>query len=329
MRILVTGAEGFIGSHLVETLITSGHEVTSFIQYNSFGDIGNLKFIDKYKLKNCHLEFGDIRDDDKVLRVSKKKEIVIHLASLISIPHSYTSFKSFIDTNITGTLNVLRCIKKNSNLKLIHTSTSEVYGSAFKIPMDESHRIFPQSPYAASKASADLIVNSFFSSYNLPIITLRPFNNFGPRQSPRAVIPSIINQLLSKKKFLSLGNINTSRDFTYVLDTVNAFEKSLKCSKFGEVINIGSNYSIKISDIINFCSKNLKIKKIIKKNKQKLRPKKSEVKKLYSSNLKAKNLLKWKPYFHGVNGFQKALNITTEWYKKNPDFYKNYSKKIF
>ena len=328
MRILVTGAEGFIGSHLVESLITSGHEVTSFIQYNSFGDIGNLKFIDKYKLKNSHLEFGDIRDDDKLLVVSKKKEIIIHLASLISIPHSYTSFKSFVDTNITGTLNVLRCIKNNSNLKLIHTSTSEVYGSALKIPMDESHRIFPQSPYAASKASADLIVNSFFSSYDLPIITLRPFNNFGPRQSPRAVIPSIINQLLSKKKFLSLGNINTSRDFTYVLDTVNAFEKSLKCSKFGEVINIGSNYSIKISDIVNLCSKNLKIKKIIKKNKQKIRPKKSEVIKLYSSNLKAKNILKWKPYFQGVNGFQKALNITTEWYKNNPNFYKNYSKKI-
>ena len=148
---------------------------------------------------------------------------------MISIPHSYTSFKSFIDTNIIGTLNVLRCVKNNSNLKLIHTSTSEVYGSALKIPMDENHRIFPQSPYAASKASADLIVNSFFSSYDLPIITLRPFNNFGPRQSPRAVIPSIINQLLSKKKFLNLGNLNTSRDFTYVSDTVNAFEKTLKC----------------------------------------------------------------------------------------------------
>ena len=200
MKILITGAEGFIGSHLVESLIKSGHEITSFIQYNSFGDIGNLKFVDKYKLKNCNLEFGDIRDDDKLLKVSKKKDIIIHLASLISIPHSYTSFKSFIDTNIIGTLNVLRCVKNNSNLKLIHTSTSEVYGSALKIPMDENHRIFPQSPYAASKASADLIVNSFFSSYDLPIITLRPFNNFGPRQSPRAVIPSIINQLLSKKK---------------------------------------------------------------------------------------------------------------------------------
>ncbi len=328
MKILITGAEGFIGSHLVESLITSGHEVTSFIQYNSFGDIGNLKFVDKYKLKNCNLEFGDIRDDDKLLIVSKKKDIIIHLASLISIPHSYTSFKSFIDTNITGTLNVLRCIKKNNNLKLIHTSTSEVYGSALKIPMDENHRIFPQSPYAASKASADLLVNSFFNSYDLPIITLRPFNNFGPRQSPRAVIPSIINQLLSKKKFLNLGNLNTSRDFTYVSDTVNAFEKTLKCPKFGEVINIGSNYSIKISDIVKLCSKNLKIKKSIKKNKKKLRPNNSEVTKLYSSNLKAKNILKWKPHFEGINGFKKALRITTDWYKNNPDFYKNYSKKI-
>ena len=328
MKILITGAEGFIGSHLVESLITSGHEVTSFIQYNSFGDIGNLKFVDKYKLKNCNLEFGDIRDDDKLLIVSKKKDIIIHLASLISIPHSYTSFKSFIDTNITGTLNVLRCVKKNKNLKLIHTSTSEVYGSALKIPMDESHRIFPQSPYAASKASADLLVNSFFNSYDLPIITLRPFNNFGPRQSPRAVIPSIINQLLSKKKFLNLGNLNTSRDFTYVSDTVNAFEKTLKCPKFGEVINIGSNYSIKISDIVKLCSKNLKIKKSIKKNKKKLRSNNSEVTKLYSSNLKAKNILKWKPHFEGINGFKKALSITTDWYKNNPDFYKNYSKKI-
>ena len=204
MRILVTGTEGFIGSHLVERLINIGHNVTSLVQYNSFADIGNLKFVNKNIFKDLNIEFGDIRDPDKMLQLSKNKDVIIHLAALISIPYSYTSYNSFIDTNVNGTINILRCLKKYNNLKLIHTSTSEVYGTGVKIPMDENHRLYPQSPYAASKASADLMVNSFYSSFNLPVITLRPFNTFGPRQSPRAVIPTIIKQLISSQKIYSL-----------------------------------------------------------------------------------------------------------------------------
>ncbi len=328
MKILVTGSEGFIGSHLVEQLINSGHNVTALVHYNSLGDLGNLKFLSKQLLNNCNIEFGDIKDPDKMLELAKNKDVIIHLAALISIPHSYNSFQSFIDTNINGTLNVLRCIKKNLNIKLITTSTSEVYGTGIKIPMKESHRLYPQSPYAASKASADLIVNSFYNSYNLPIITLRPFNNFGPRQSPRAVIPTIIKQFLSAQKYLSLGNVNTYRDFTYVLDTVKAYELSLKSNSFGEVFNIGSNYSVKIMDIIKFCKVEFNNNKKIKTNKKKLRPKKSEVMKLYSSNKKAVEVLKWKPEFEGLNGFKRALILTINWYRKNYDFYQNYSNKI-
>ncbi len=328
MKILVTGAEGFIGSHLVERLITIGHNVTSLVQYNSFANIGNLKFINKNIYKNLNIEFGDIRDPDKMLQLSKNKDVIIHLAALISIPYSYSSYNSFIDTNVNGTLNILRCLKKYNNLKLIHTSTSEVYGTAIKIPMDENHRLFPQSPYAASKASADLMVNSFYNSFNLPIITLRPFNTFGPRQSPRAVIPTIIKQFISNQANLTLGNINTSRDFTYVLDTVKAFEVALKSKKYGEVFNIGSNFSIKISQIINLCSKKFNIKKKIRKDTKKFRPKNSEVMKLFCSNLKAKKYLKWKPQYTGLSGFKKALNTSIDWYKKNKDLYLSYSKKI-
>ena len=328
MRILLTGTEGFIGSHLVERLVNIGHNVTSLVQYNSFADIGNLKFVNKNIFKDLNIEFGDIRDPDKMLQLSKNKDVIIHLAALISIPYSYTSYNSFIDTNVIGTTNILRCLKKYNNLKLIHTSTSEVYGTGIKIPMDESHRLYPQSPYAASKASADLIVNSFHSSFNLPIITLRPFNTFGPRQSPRAVIPTIIKQFISSQKNLSLGNVNTSRDFTYVLDTVKAYEVSLKSNKYGEVFNIGSNFSIKISKIIDLCSKEFKIKKKIQKDSKKFRPKNSEVMKLFCSNLKAKKYLKWKPQYAGLSGFKKALKTSIDWYKRNKNLYLSYSKKI-
>ena len=328
MKILVTGSEGFIGSHLVERLISTGHNVTGLIQYNSLADVGNLKFIDKNIQKNLNVEFGDIRDPDKMIQLSKNKDIIIHLAALISIPHSYSSYKSFIDTNVNGTTNILRCLKKYNNLKLIHTSTSEVYGTGIKIPMDENHRLYPQSPYAASKASADLMVNSFCNSFNLPIITIRPFNTFGPRQSPRAVIPTIIKQFISNQNYLTLGNVNTKRDFTYILDTVKAYEKTLKSNKYGEVFNIGSNFSIKISEIVNFCSKEFKIKKKIRQDLKKLRPKNSEVMQLFCSNLKAKKYLKWKPQYTGLSGFKKALKISIEWYKKNKNIYQNYSKKI-
>ena len=273
-------------------------------------------------------KFCDISDKSYIEDITKNKEIVIHLAALIGIPYSYTARHSYLNTNLSGTFNILEACLKNNVSQLIHTSTSEVYGTAIKIPMNENHRLFPQSPYAASKASADLIVNSFYSSFNLPIITLRPFNTFGPRQSPRAVIPTIIKQFISNQVNLSLGNINTSRDFTYVLDTVKAFEVALKSKKYGEVFNIGSNFSIKISQIINLCSKEFNIKKKIQKDAKKFRPQNSEVMKLFCSNLKSKKYLKWKPQYTGLNGFKKALKTSIDWYKKNKNLYLSYSKKI-
>lgn len=328
MKVLITGSEGFIGSHLTEKLISLGYNVTALVQYNSFGNIGNLKFLTKDKIKNCNIEFADIRDEDKILKLGKNKDIIIHLAALISIPYSYSSYKSFIDTNINGTVNILRCLKKNNNTKLIHTSTSEVYGTAQKIPMDESHRIYPQSPYAASKASADLIVNSFYNSFNLPIITLRPFNTFGPRQSPRAIIPTIIKQFIENKKNLTLGNINTGRDFTYVEDTVDAFKKALKSKKFGETFNIGSNFSTKVSNIIKLISSDFNENKKVLKNSKKIRPNKSEVLNLYSANHKAIKLLKWKPKHSGMKGFKIALKKTIKWYKENYEIFNECSNKL-
>ena len=247
----------------------------------------------------------------------------MHLAALIGIPYSYEAPRSYIDVNITGTLNLLEVARKKKIKKFIQTSTSEVYGSAQYIPMDEKHPKIPQSPYAASKSAADQLAMSYYYSYNLPVTILRPFNIFGPRQSMRAVIPTIINQVISNKNKINLGTIKSKRDYTFVADTVKAFEKCIKNKKVvGEIINIGNNFEISIKEIVQLISK-LSNKKIeINIDKKRLRPTKSEVMRLRSSNKLSKNLLKWKPFYSRKNGFQKALKITFQWYQRNR--YKNF-----
>ena len=279
MNILITGAEGFIGSHLTEKLVKLGHNVKALVLYNSFNNCGWLEDLNKRKPKNLNIIYGDVRDENFIYDNTKKIDAIFHLAALISIPHSYNSYHSFVDTNINGTLNILSSAKRNKIKKVFITSTSEVYGTAQKIPINESHPLNPQSPYAATKVAADQISLSFFKSYGLPVTILRPFNTYGPRQSARAIIPSIISQVLSKNKEVKIGNINTSRDFTYIDDTVDAFVNALKSKNIqGRTINISSNNRIFVKDLL------VKIRQItnanfkITQDKKRLRPKKVKLK---------------------------------------------------
>ena len=323
MKIFLTGSEGFIGSHLLEALIESGHKVKALVQYNSFGNIGYLKYLKKKNEKKYIKIFGVIRDAKFLETSIKGSDIVINLAALIAIPHSYDSAESYIDTNIKGTFNVLNASIKNKVKQIIHTSTSEVYGSAVKIPIDENHRLLGQSPYAATKIGADQICLSFFHSFNTPITILRPFNTFGPRQSLRAVIPSIIVQCLSGKKKIFLGDLSTTRDFNYVDNITNAFLKAIGNKKtIGEVINIGSNYEIKIIDLFNIIKKITKSQAKLVLDKNRLRPIESEVTRLNCNPKKAYKLLKWKPKFKKKKGLIKALDLTIKWYKENYDIEK-------
>ena len=324
MKIYITGSEGFFGSHLTEYLVKLGHHITCLIQYNSFHNYGWLDELKNQKNKNVKYLFGDIRDFSFLKNTTKNHDIIINLAALISIPHSYTSVKSFLDTNIIGTFNLLEACKENKIKQLIHTSTSEVYGTALYAPIDEKHPLQPQSPYSASKISADNLVMSYYYSFNLPITILRPFNMFGPRQSTRAVIPTIITQALQKNK-IQLGTINVTRDFNFVYDIAEGFNKALLNKKsIGQTINLGSGLETKLSDIIKFLEiiSNKKIFiKIIDKRK---RPKKSEVFRLIACNKKALKILNWKPKYKNSNQLIKALSITYNWYKKPGNLRKFY-----
>ena len=274
MKIFVTGADGFIGSHLVEKLVKMGHKVKAFTFYNYRGSKGWLDTLDLKLLKNIDLVTGDIRDYNFLEKQTKGFDVVYHLAALISIPYSYHSPKSYIDTNIIGTYNVLQSSQNNNISKVIITSTSEVYGTAQSVPINENHPLNAQSPYAASKIGADQLALSFYKSFNLPVTILRPFNTYGPRQSARAVIPSIISQLLSKNKFIRIGNLSPKRDFTYVDDSVQAFVLALKKNTSGEVINIGNRFEISIQGILDIFKKdfNYDFRVVIDKNR--IRPKK-------------------------------------------------------
>jgi len=324
MKVLITGSEGFIGSHLVELLVKSGYKVTALTLYNSFNDIGWLKNIDKKVLKKIKIFSGDIRDKSLVDEILKNKDVVINLAALIGIPYSYKSVESYVDTNVKGTMNLLNSAKKYKVKRFIQTSTSEVYGTAKYIPIDENHPLSGQSPYAASKIASDQLALSYYRSFDLPVTILRPFNTFGPRQSLRAVIPTIISQCLFNDGIVKLGNINTTRDFVFINDTVNAFRLAIKNKNIlGEVINIGNNFEISIKEIIKNISQitNKKIK--IKIENKRIRAKKSEVYRLYSDNRKAKKILKWKLNYSGKNGFRKGLSETINWQLNNRDLILN------
>tara|TARA_B100002052_G_C15835109_1_gene577354 strand:- start:448 stop:1443 length:996 start_codon:yes stop_codon:yes gene_type:complete len=317
MKVFITGSEGFIGSHLTEYLLKKNYKLRCLYQYNSFNNKGWLEEIDKKLLKKAELVAGDIRDQSFLKNEIKGCDVVIHLAALIAIPFSYKSVNSFLETNTIGTLNVLEACKEHKIKKLICTSTSEVYGTGVKMPMEEDHRLLAQSPYSASKIAADQFAISYHLSFGLPVTILRPFNTFGPRQSLRAVIPTIINQAINGKKKLNLGLTSTSRDFNFIEDVTNAFEKSLKSKKdIGQVINIGTGREITIGKLAKTIYQIMGLNLKLSKDKKRLRPKKSEVLRLKASNLKAKKFLNWKPKISNEKLFRVALEKTINWYRK-------------
>lgn len=326
MNIFITGADGFIGSHLTESLVRKGYKVKALSLYNSFSNNGWLDSLDKKILNELEIISGDIRDYDLLFNSISNKDTIIHLASLISIPYSYTSPDSYINTNVLGTSNLLNIAKKKYIEKFIHTSTSEVYGSAIYTPIDEKHPLQAQSPYAASKIAADHLALSYYNSFNLPVVVLRPFNTFGPRQSARAIIPTIITQLLNNKKSLKIGSLYPKRDFTYIDDTVDAYIQTLKMKNIsGSVYNLGTNFNFSIKELINIISKKLSKEIIIHTDKNRVRPKKSEVDILLSNNKLAIKKLKWHPKYIGKTGFERGIDKTIEWFnnKDNLSLYKS------
>lgn len=316
MKIFVTGACGFIGSHLVEKLVKNKYKVRALSFYNPNDNIGCLKYLEKKIIKKIEIIKGDVRDAQFISNCSKNADVIVHLAALVGIPYSYNAVKSYLDTNLLGTYNILNAAKNNGVKKVLVTSTSEVYGSAKEIPIKETHPLNAQSPYAASKIAADQLALSFFNSFGTPVTIIRPFNTYGPRQSNRAILPTIINQLLNKKKHLKLGNVFPTRDFSYVDDTVEAFVKSIKLNKTnGEIINLGSNFEISIKEILDIFKNEFNFKfKLISDNKR-MRKKTSEVTRLFSSNEKAKKLLNWQPNYSHIKGFKIGLIKTLNWYK--------------
>ena len=317
-NILITGGCGFIGSHLSEYLLKKGFNVKIFDRYNSNNHWGWIEY-SKYK-KHFDVNLGDIRDIDSVKKAIKGCDAVIHLAALIGIPYSYISPMAYVKTNIEGTYNVLESSKELNIEKLIVTSTSEVYGSAIFLPIDESHPLQPQSPYSASKIGADNLTMSYFNSFDLPITIIRPFNTFGPRQSARAIIPTIFSQIYNNK-FIKLGNTHTTRDFTYVTDLCRAYEKILKIKNkkiFGEIYNVGNNNEISINELILKIQKITGIKKPIKIEKKRLRTKNSEVNRLRCDASKFHKLTKWKPIYR----FEDELKTFDKWFLKNNQSYK-------
>tara|TARA_B100001057_G_scaffold499320_1_gene609511 strand:- start:4197 stop:5192 length:996 start_codon:yes stop_codon:yes gene_type:complete len=329
MKIFVTGASGFIGSHLVEKLIKKGYKVKALVPYNIDNSWGWIDSFEKKIKKKIQVIPGDISDQDLILKETKNCEVIFHLAALISIPYSYKSPRSYITTNVIGTLNILEAARVNKTKKVIITSTSEVYGSAKYIPIDEKHSLNAQSPYAASKIAADQISLSYFRSFGIPLTIIRPFNTFGPRQSQRAAIPTIIAQILMGKKVIRLGNLRSSRDFTLVEDTVDGFLKAINNTKcVGEVINLGTGSHFTIKETVRIISQILNKKIKVTLDKKRIRPKKSEVDRLLSKNLKAKKILGWRPKYAGTKGFNNALKITIDWFK-NPENLKLYKSDIY
>ena len=317
-KILITGATGFVGSHLTELCVKKGFEVVAFDRYNSNYNLGWLEK-SKYK-KDISFVFGDIRDYDSILKTMKGCKIVFHLAALIGIPYSYTSPLAYIKTNIEGTYNILESSKHLDIEQTVITSTSEVYGSAKYIPIDEKHSLTAQSPYSASKISADHLALSYWNSFKLPIKIIRPFNIYGPRQSSRAVIPSIIIQALNNKDEIKLGNIGPSRDFTYVTDTCDAFMNILKIKKsFGSILNVGSNNEYTIENIAKKILKILNSKAKLKKEKRRIRTQKSEVVRLVCDNTQIMKHSNWKPKISIEAGLDRTIN----WFKENKDFFKH------
>lgn len=323
-KILVTGAAGFIGSHLTESLLRAGYDVRAFVRYNSSNSWGWLDSLPEDLKAGLDVFAGDIRDPNGVRQAMKGCDVVMHLASLIAIPYSYHSPDTYVDTNIKGTLNVLLAARELGVGKVVHTSTSECYGTARFVPITEDHPLQPQSPYSATKIAADQLALSFHYSFGTPVAIIRPFNTYGPRQSARAVIPTIITQIANGVSRIRLGAVSPTRDFNYVQDTIRGFIAVAESTvSVGEVVNIGSNFEISIGDTCQLIAEIMGREIEIETDEQRLRPTASEVDRLWADNRKALRLLGWQPVYGGSEGFRRGLAATIDWFS-NPAILASY-----
>jgi NAD dependent epimerase/dehydratase len=314
-RVLVTGADGFIGSHLTEHLVRSGVDVRAFVYYNSFNSWGWLDDADPNILQSLDVFAGDIRDPNGVRTAMQGCDVVLHLAALIAIPYSYHSPDTYVDTNVKGTLNVVQAARELEVERVVHTSTSEVYGTARFVPITEEHPLQGQSPYSASKIGADQIAQSFQLSFGTPVSIIRPFNTYGPRQSARAVIPTIITQIANGVRQLKLGAVHPTRDFNFVRDTVRGFVAVAECdAAIGQVVNVGSNYEISVGDTARLIAELMGQEVEFITDEQRMRPAGSEVERLWADNSKARELTGWAPEYPGVEGLRRGLRETIAWF---------------
>lgn len=321
-KVLVTGADGFIGSHLVEYLVRQGYDIRAFVLYNSFNSWGWLDTLPVDIRNSLDVFCGDIRDPNGVRTAVKGCEAVLHLAALIAIPYSYHSPDSYVDTNITGTLNILQAARDASLTRVVHTSTSEVYGTAQFVPITEEHPLQAQSPYAATKIGADQLALSFFRAFGTPVSVLRPFNTYGPRQSARAFIPTVITQLAAGLPQLKLGNLSPTRDFNFVTDTARAFEAVLNCdAAIGHTLNAGSGFEISMGETAGILMELMGKDVEILSDAQRVRPEKSEVERLWADATALRTLTGWRPEFGGREGFKRGLRATVDWFLQKKDMY--------
>lgn len=328
-KILITGADGFIGSHLTEQLVRQGYDVRAFVNYNSFNSWGWLDQAPQEIKSQLDVFSGDIRDPYGVKVAMQDCTHVLNLAALIAIPYSYHSPATYVETNINGTLNIVQAARELGVEKVVHTSTSEVYGTALYVPIDENHPLQGQSPYSASKIGADQMALSFYRSFDTPVSIIRPFNTYGPRQSARAVIPTIISQLASGKTTIKLGAVSPTRDFNYIKDTVQGFISVMNSEQsIGEIINIGSNFEVSIGETAEMIADIMGVHLTIETDEQRLRPEKSEVERLWAENKKAKELLGWEPQYGGKEGLRKGLEETIEWFT-NPQNLAQYKVDVY
>ena len=314
-KVLVTGADGFIGSHLAEELVRRGCAVRAFVCYNSFNSWGWLDRSPKEITDSIEMFQGDIRDPYRIKTALQGCGVVFHLAALVAIPFSYYSPDAYIDTNVKGTLHVLQAARELETERIIHTSTSEVYGTAEFVPIPETHPLRAQSPYAASKIAADQLALSYCRSFSTPVSIIRPFNTYGPRQSNRAVIPTIITQIARGERYIRLGSLTPTRDFNYVEDTVRGFWEMACCDEtLGEEVNIGSNFEVSIGETVGMIAQVMEADAEAVTEPERVRPEKSEVRRLYADTSKAKRLFGWNPAFGGKDGFRRGLALTVEWF---------------
>lgn len=328
-KMLVTGADGFIGSHLTEALVRAGHDVRAFVLYNSFNSWGWLDHCASDVRGKFEVFVGDVRDPNGVRTAMQGCDAVLHLAALIAIPYSYHSPDTYIDTNVKGTLNVLQAARDLGVRRVLHTSTSEVYGSAKFVPITEAHPLQGQSPYSASKIGADQLAFSFYTSFGLPVVTIRPFNTYGPRQSARAVIPAIITQIASGQRRIKLGAVTPTRDFNFVQDTVDGFMAALLSDVgVGETVNFGSNYEISVGDTAQLIADVMEVSIEIDTDEQRLRPANSEVERLWADNTRARDLFGWRPAYAGRDGLRRGLAETALWFSRSENL-SNYKVDLY